>query len=351
MDIFSSSSDEELEEVLEMLPDIRLYRPRLDPFNHFSDSEFSIRYRFTKETVMYILDLIQNELQIINNRGRPITALNQLLIALRFYATGTFQCVVGDLIHVHKSVVCKIIKKISHLIALLRYVFITMPNNPHEILRTKTDFYTIRNFPNIIGCIDCTHIKIQSPGQDDAELYRNRKGFFSINVQAVCNASLLFTEITARWRGSVHDSTIFNASQLRADFELGRYPNSYLLGDNGYQCRNYMLTPILQPNSPAEARYNASHIQTRNTIERAFGVLKRRFPCLSVGLRTKISTTVSIIVAAAVLHNIAIKQNEAFVEYDDQEEEENDEIPFDGDVNDNQIAVRNNVIATVFTNN
>ena len=30
-------------------------------------------------------------------------------------------------------------------------------------------------FPGVIGAIDCTHVTIQSPGGDDAELYRNKK--------------------------------------------------------------------------------------------------------------------------------------------------------------------------------
>lgn len=44
-------------------------------------------------------------------------------------------------------------------------------------------------------------------------------------------------------------------------------------------------------------------------IERVFGVLKRRFPVLSVGLRTRIQpkSALNTIVATAVLHNILLK--------------------------------------------
>lgn len=39
-------------------------------------------------------------------------------------------------------------------------------------------------------------------------------------------------------------------------------------------------------------------------------MLKRRFPILSVGLRLKLETSLSAIVACAVLHNIAIEHRE-----------------------------------------
>ncbi|PSN41325.1 putative nuclease HARBI1 [Blattella germanica] len=135
--------------------------------------------------------------------------------------------------------------------------------------------------------------------------YRNRKGFFSLNVQVVSDAMLKITNIVARWPGSVHDATIFNNSKLRAQFESGAYVDSLLLGDSGYGIKSYLMTPLLAPNTPAEALYNASQIRTRNVVERLFGVWKRRFPILSIGIRIKLTTAQLIIVACAVLHNIA----------------------------------------------
>lgn len=44
-----------------------------------------------------------------------------------------------------------------------------------------------------------------------------------------------------------------------------------------YPQRDYLMTPFLNPSTPAEAAYNAAHISTRCTIERAIGVLKQRF--------------------------------------------------------------------------
>ena len=62
------------------------------------------------------------------------------------------------------------------------------------------------NIPGVVGLIDCTHIPIISPGGDNAELFRNRKGYFSINVQAICDLELKLTNVVVRWPGSTHDS-------------------------------------------------------------------------------------------------------------------------------------------------
>ena len=49
-----------------------------------------------------------------------------------------------------------------------------------------------------------------------------------------------------------------------------------LLGDEGYGCKKYLLTPLPATNTPSERRYNFAQIRTRNPIK----VLKQRFPYL-----------------------------------------------------------------------
>lgn len=100
--------------------------------------------------------------------------------------------------------------------------------------------------------------------------------------------------------------TIFTNSHIRAQFEMGTVNEGILLGDSGYPLRKYLLTPYLHPETQAENNYNTAHIRTRNCVERMIGVWKRRFPVLSLGFWTKRQTTLTIIVATAVLHNIAV---------------------------------------------
>ncbi|XP_011860215.1 PREDICTED: putative nuclease HARBI1, partial [Vollenhovia emeryi] len=147
-------------------------------------------------------------------------------------------------------------------------------------------------------------------GGDDAEIFRNKKSFFSLNVQVVANANREIIDIVARWPGSVHDSTIFQNSNLRMLFETNHFHNCLLLGDSAYPAKPYLFTPLLNPEGRAQQLYNESHIRTRTIVEHTFGIWKRRFPILAFGSRLKISTVMTIIIASAVLHNIARRRGE-----------------------------------------
>lgn len=124
----------------------------------------------------------------------------------------------GDLFNIAQPTVSKIVKKVTRAICKLRPRFIKMPESSTEISEIKKKFYNMvepHGIPNVIGLIDCTHIKIFSPGGSEAERFRNRKGYFSINVQVVGNVDLSIMDIEARWPGSSHDSYIFDMSAIK----------------------------------------------------------------------------------------------------------------------------------------
>jgi hypothetical protein len=54
-----------------------------------------------------------------------------------------------------------------------------------------------------------------------------------------------------------------------------------------------------------------------------FGVWKRLFPCLSMSIRTKLSTTLTIIVATAVLYNFIRRRNDPIEEETLEDRNEN----------------------------
>lgn len=50
-----------------------------------------------------------------------------------------------------------------------------------------------------------------------------------------------------------------------------------LLADSGYPLTTSLLTPLANPVTPAEARYNNAQSKGRMVIEQSFGILKGRF--------------------------------------------------------------------------
>lgn len=325
----------------------RVFRERTEPFELYSNDEFKTRFGLSKETFLIVLHQIEENIQPLTSRNKPISAKNQLLLALRFYVTGAFQNVVGDHFQIAKSTTCRIIHKVTHEIALLRNRYITMPNNEQRN-SVCSEFFKINGFPNVCGAIDCIHVRIQSPGGDSAEVFRNREDWFSINVQIICDSKLRIMDIVARHPGSCRERYIFNNSLIRTKFENNKFGSCYLLGDLAYPCRRYLLTPVSQLQTPAEKKYNKAHLATHNPIKRTFRLLKERFACLSNKLRISLDKSLAVIVATCVLHNICINHG-------DNLDMENEQVVEGPELNQHRThrdvynTVRNAVIRDVFT--
>lgn len=97
-------------------------------------------------------------------RYHQIDPLTQLLLTLRFYATGSFYITAGDFVGIHKTTAGKIIKRVTDALVSLRPRYVNMPQTEEEKRRVQIEFNNLANFPQVIGAVDCTHIKIQSPG-------------------------------------------------------------------------------------------------------------------------------------------------------------------------------------------
>ena len=152
----------------------------------YSDQEVRARYRFGKASIEFITNLIEVDLRRKTKRGHALDPMDQVLLALRFYASGNFLEVIGDTVGVNKATVSRAVRNVSQLLSAKYTEFIKWPTTEAAIRENKNGFYRRRWFPGVIGCIDGTHIRVIAPSKDEGD-FVNRKGFHSINVQGVCD--------------------------------------------------------------------------------------------------------------------------------------------------------------------
>ncbi|CAC5400795.1 HARBI1 [Mytilus coruscus] len=230
----------------------------------------------------------------------------KVLIALRFYASGSFQNIIADTFNIDKSTVSRTIHSVSNALVRRAPKFIKFPSG-HVIEENKVKFNAVANFPNVLGLIDGTHVRIIAPSQHE-EQFVNRKGYHSIKVQVIVNADLQFINIVAKRPGSSHYSRVLKERRVFMQLKQSNY-DGYLLGDSGYPCKTFLLTPYLYPQTRQEIRFNRSHKVTKCAIERTIGQWKRRFHCLHSEIRLSPAIKCKVIISCGVLHNIAKKNN------------------------------------------
>ncbi|XP_053342479.1 putative nuclease HARBI1 isoform X1 [Clarias gariepinus] len=219
----------------------RVFRDRADPLA-FSDEYLTERYRFSSDGIRYLCRLLGPNIQHRTARSHALTVPQMVCIALRFFASGMFLYSVGDAENLNKATICRTIRKVSLALKSLVHIFITFPGH-RRFIHIKEEFYKIAAFPNVIGTVDCTHIRIQRPSGAHEGDYVNRKSFHSVNVQMICDADCLITNLEAKWPGSVHDSRIFRASRIYQRLSLGKPPHFFKhLEQQEYStCKNYVL--------------------------------------------------------------------------------------------------------------
>ncbi|XP_071139758.1 putative nuclease HARBI1 [Mytilus edulis] len=198
------------------------------------------------------------------------------MTTLRILAKGDFLSEVADLHGISIASASRIVQSVCNAMCD-RIQNIQFPRGEEEQRKIKQRFFEISSFPNVLGAIDGTLIPIKGMSGVDEPNCVCRKQYHAINVQAICDAELKFTNTVVRWPGATHDAFILANSNIPTIME-GQ--NGWLLGDSGYGLKKWLMTPLLNPNSQKEIAYNKSHCKTRNTVERAFGVLKARFRCL-----------------------------------------------------------------------
>ena len=284
-----------------------------DPYSYFNFLRMSPQ--MFEELLVRLTPRIQK--QDTNYRKAHPPGL-KLAITLRYMATGENYPTLSFGFRVSRHTIAVIIPEVCKAIQdELAEEVVRFPQNEEEWLEVSQRFQQKWNMPHALGALDGKHIRIRKPNKSGS-LYHNYKGFFSVVLMALVDADYKFMFTDVGGVGHQSDMQLFNSSPLKEALEEGdlglpgpdNLPNDnipfpyFMLGDDAFALREYMMKPFSQRNLNMEQRiYNYRISRARMVVENAFGILAQRWQCFLTTMQQKPEIVQQIVHAGICLHN------------------------------------------------
>ncbi|KAG6938868.1 hypothetical protein G0U57_004517, partial [Chelydra serpentina] len=185
----------------------------------WDESQWLRNIRMRKGTFLELCELLSPALKHQDTRMRAaLTIQKRVALALWKLATPDSYRSVANQFGVGKSTVGVAVMQVAHAIVdLLLSKVVTLGD-----MQVIIDGFSAMGFPNCGGAIDGTHIPILGPDHQGSQ-YINRKGYFSMVLQALVDHKGRFTNINVGWPGKVHDARVFKNSGLFRRLQQGVY--------------------------------------------------------------------------------------------------------------------------------
>lgn len=314
----------------------------------------------SKDTFLFICDHLRASISKKDTRMRKcITVECRVAVTLWTLATPCEYRTVGHLFGISRSSVCNIVHETCEAICnVLKPEYITFPRED-ELKRVMSRFLMKWGVPQCVGAIDGSHIPVCAPAGMHTDYY-NRKGWYSMIVQAVVDPDYLFTDLNIGWPGSVHDARVFTHSTICHQADSGTLlPSAYstsihgvqvppfIIGDAAYPLKPWLMKPFPDRGLCDEKkRYNYRISRARMVVENAFGRLKGRWRRLMKRNDMSVYHVPCIVTACCVLHNVC----ETFKESYDDSWNCSDSQPTNPSQDDSQVHSTNPIAATTIRN-
>ncbi|XP_020082181.1 putative nuclease HARBI1 [Ananas comosus] len=246
---------------------------------------------------------------------KNINVDKQLAIFLHGIGHGVTNRILAETFQHSGETISRHFNNVLRAVMHLKDEYLCTPSNNvgvHPRIRDSSNFHP---FKNAIGSVDRTHLPVVVRTSKQPR-YRNRKGFTSQNMMAACSFDHQFLFVCTGWEGSAADMRI-----LRWCLESGGFTvpdGKFYLVDSGYANTDKFLAPyrgeryhLSQFDSTSNARrhrsprdlYNHRHAQLRNAVEKAFGILKKRFKVLRQATPYPYKVQCRIAMACCIIHN------------------------------------------------
>jgi hypothetical protein len=303
--------DLELQQIRQLPVNPPVSARRMDPLQDLSDNEFKRNFRFDKESVRRLVNLIRADISYTSRRNNPLTPELQMCIALVHYSGSGFQRITALCGGVSQPSAWRAIKRVTGALCNLKADYIKMPSN-EEMRDTAQRILEKFDLPRFAFAIDGMMVVFDGaprhlPPGIALQKFWCRKQFYAINCQVIANDEKVIYDVDCDWPGSAHDARIWRRSLAKQYLEQQRL---YLLaGDSAYPISENLMKPYTNAEAGQDASkrlFNKRLCGLRTVMsENVYGVWKKRFPILRE-MRNWYPLAKEVIIATAILHNIAI---------------------------------------------
>ncbi|QRV77942.1 DDE superfamily endonuclease [Ceratobasidium sp. AG-Ba] len=286
---------------------------------------FRDRYRLLEENPIF---------QSTGNKPQRPVAHQLACFLLRYGKAGSVATISNTSLSLGVGTVFIYCERVTRALRMVGLECVAWPDEERKS-EMKAVIKDLSGIPGVIGIGDGSLFKLTEKPRREGNSYFTYKNFPGINVFFVVDFERRFIAHEGGWAGCKSDRTTFRSSYIwQHRGELIRR-GEILLVDKGfftspYTCRPYDIKD-LDRMTPVERRqkraFNRRFSKVRVIVEHAFGLLKKRFPSLTLmGTSHNIQTVHRLVEALIVLHNLCIDYDDKHSP-DEYDVEEDDELP------------------------